>query len=190
MRWASFVAGIAATIAVILIVSLVVVLAGGYNIAATDRHSPLVAWALHTNFENSVKSHAGDIAPPQFSAAMIDAGAPEYKAMCARCHGGVGESREDWAEGMLPKPPALARAADEWSHAEIFWLVKHGAKMTAMPAFGDSHDDQTIWNIAAFVKALPTMSAAQYAAYSTEHGEEKERGEAHAHAEAPSPQAD
>ncbi len=180
MRWGSFFAGIAATIALIVVVGLIVVLTGGYNVAATDSHSAPVAWALHTNFENSVKSQAKDITPPQFTAAMIDAGAPEYKAMCARCHGGVGESRDSWADGLLPKPPALADAAEEWSHAEIFWLVNHGVKMTAMPAFGGSHDDETIWNIAAFVKALPEMSAEQYASYPTEHGEEAD-GHEHEH---------
>ena len=113
--------------------------------------------------------------------AMVDAGAPEYKAMCAHCHGGVGEARAYWAEGMRPHPPALAEVADQWSAAEVFWLVKHGAKMTGMPAFGPTHDDATVWNIAAFVKALPAMPQAQYAAYSSEHGGGQAEGD-HTHA--------
>jgi hypothetical protein len=48
-----------------------------------------------------------------------------------------------------------------------------------MPAFGGSHDDATLWNIAAFVNALPKTSAAQYAAYRAGH-EQEEEGE-HAH---------
>lgn len=128
--------------------------------------------------ENSIESRAGvAIAPPAFTPAMVEAGAGAYKRMCAHCHGGVGESRATWARTMRPIPPPLARAAPKWSAEEIFWIVKHGVKMSGMPAFGPTHTDEQIWEIAAFVKQLPEMSAAQYAAYEAEHG-----GEGHSHA--------
>lgn len=170
IRWGSFALGALALFLLGLLVALLVILTGGYNVAATERHTTVGAWALNTNFVNSVQGHADEIVAPELTRAMIDAGAPEYKSMCAHCHGGVGESRAEWAEGLRPKPPALAATADEWTAAEVFWLVKHGAKMTGMPAFGPTHDDATIWNIAAFVKAMPQMPEAQYAAYSSEHG--------------------
>lgn len=162
--------GAVGVIAMLLLIGLLVVLTGGYNVAATERHTTVGAWALNTNITNSVQSSAENITALQFTRAMIDAGAPEYKAMCAHCHGGVGEGRAEWAQGMRPMPPALAGAAEDWSGAEIYWLVKHGAKMTGMPAFGPTHDDQALWNIAAFVKAMPGMSAEQYTSYSSEHG--------------------
>src|SRR3546814_17239540 len=93
--------------------------------------------------------------------------------MCAHCHGGIGASRAGWAETMRPKPPALAHAAQGWSLEEVNWIVDHGIKMSGMPAFGGTHEEATIWNIAAFVKALPEMSAEQYASYPAEHGEEE-----------------
>ena len=65
---------------------------------------------------------------------------------------------------MVPDPPDLAHAAEEWSTAEIFWIVKHGIKMSGMPPFGDGHEDRTIWNIAAFVDRLPAMTPEQYRA--------------------------
>ena len=171
--------GVIGMLALLLLVGLLVVLTGGYNVAATDRHTAVGAWALNTNFTNSVQGNAENITAPEFTRAMIDAGAPEYKAMCAHCHGGVDESRAEWAKGMRPMPPALARAAEEWSGAEVYWLVKHGAKMTGMPAFGPTHDEQALWNIAAFVKAMPEMTAEQYGSYSSEHGGE-EGGHVHA----------
>src|SRR3546814_20083354 len=82
---------------------------------------------------------------------------------------------------MRPKPPALAHAAQGWSLEEVNWIVDHGIKMSGMPAFGGTHEEATIWNIAAFVKALPEMSAEQYASYPAEHGEE---AGAHSHSEA------
>jgi hypothetical protein len=45
---------------------------------------------------------------------------------------------------------------------EAFWAIKHGIKMSAMPAWGVSHDDATIWSMVAFLQKLPDMSPAQY----------------------------
>lgn len=173
----------------LVVIGLFVILTGSYNVAATQRHTPIGGWALNTNFTNSVQGQASGIeAPADFTQAMISAGGAEYKAMCQHCHGGVGAKRAEWAEGMRPKPPALAHAAQSWSAAEVFWLVKHGAKMTGMPAFGPTHNDDALWNIAAFVKAMPQMSAAEYAGYEAEHsGSGKD---SHAHEEQTAPHHD
>jgi len=48
-------------------------------------------------------------------------------------------------------------------------MVKHGIKMSGMPAFGPTHDDQALWNIAAFVKAMPDMTAERYARFNGGH---------------------
>lgn len=150
----------------LVLIALIVTLTGAYNVAATDRHNPIVGWALDTTMRNSVQERAEDVTPPAaFTPAMIETGAAEYKEYCAHCHGGVGTGRAEWAMGMRPHPPALADAARGWEAAEVFWIVKHGIKMSGMPAFGPTHGDETVWKIAAFVKMLPEMSAAQYEAY-------------------------
>jgi hypothetical protein len=33
-----------------------------------------------------------------------------------------------------------------------FWTIKHGIKMSAMPAWGKTLDDVTIWNLVAFLR--------------------------------------
>ncbi|MGE0370687.1 MAG: cytochrome c [Gammaproteobacteria bacterium] len=146
-------------------VGLIVVYTGAYNVAATERHTSFVRWALDTTFENSVKRRAADIVPPDsITPEMITAGAVSYKAMCQHCHAGPGIERDEWASGMLPQPPHLTEAAAEWTLQQVFWLVRHGVKMSGMPAFGPTHDDQAIWSIAAFVKELPAMTPEHYAA--------------------------
>ncbi len=176
LSWRSAAIGAVGMCLLLGLVALIVIETGAYDVAADERHETPVGWALATTMRNSVELRAGDIESPGFTPAMVAAGAREYKAMCQHCHGGVGAGRAGWAEGMRPKPPALARAADQWRSREIFWIVNHGIKMTGMPAFGGSHDEATLWNIAAFVDALPTMSAEQYAAYSAEHGGEGHHG--------------
>ena len=182
ISWRSILIGAVGMLMIMAAIALVVILTGSYNVAADERHTTPVEWALSTSMENSVRARAENVQPPPaFTSTMISAGGAEYKAMCQHCHGGVGAAKEEWVKGMRPQPPALASAAKEWQPAEIFWLVKHGVKATAMPSFGDTHEDATIWNIVAFVKAMPSMSAEQYAAYPAESGSHSEEGEGAAH---------
>ncbi len=163
--------GIVGMLLVAAVVALAIVYTGAYNVAATEEHSSLGRWAFDTTFHRSVKARAADIAPPSNLNAMVENGAGEYKAMCQHCHGGVGVERDEWANWMRPRPPDLTEQAAQWEAKEIFWLVKHGAKMTGMPAFGPTHDDKALWGIVAMVKELPAMTPERYASLGERHGE-------------------
>ena len=54
--------------------------------------------------------------------------------------------------------------SSELTPAEQFWVVKHGLKMTGMPAWGVTHDDELLWDVVAFLRKLPELSADQYRA--------------------------
>jgi hypothetical protein len=70
-----------------------------------------------------------------------------------------GRSPGLWARG--PSPPGLDHAAEHLTTAELFWVTKHGIKMTGMPAWGVTHDDEALWPVVAFVRNLPDMDAAR-----------------------------
>ncbi|TFZ05009.1 c-type cytochrome [Ramlibacter rhizophilus] len=143
---------------------LAVVYTGAYNVAATEEHLAPTRWALATTMHRSVRQRAEEArGAEQVPPAMLAAGARAYHSMCQHCHAGPGVEREPWADGMRPRPPHLTEAATEWEPGEIFWIVRHGIKMTGMPAFGPTHDDEAIRGIAAFVKALPAMTPERYA---------------------------
>jgi mono/diheme cytochrome c family protein len=42
--------------------------------------------------------------------------------------------------------------------------VKNGIKMTGMPAWGVTHDDEILWDVVAFLRKLPELTADQYTA--------------------------
>ncbi|MBX7271810.1 cytochrome c [Pseudomonas chloritidismutans] len=159
-------AGIAGTLLLGAIVGITVVYTGAYNVAATEDHQPLVRWALDTTMKSSVADGASSIKPPaQFSAKTVSEGGSAYQAMCQHCHGAPGVEKSEWARGMLPQPPHLPDVVPEWKANEVFWLVKHGVRMSAMPAFGPTHNDDEIWAITAFVMQLPGMTAQKYAEF-------------------------
>jgi len=94
---------------------------------------------------------------------LILKGAGQYAAMCTSCHLEPGVKNSELREGMYPQPPNLSLVHVDPQDA--FWIIKHGIKMSAMPAWGMAgHDDLTIWSMVAFIETLPGMTPAQYKA--------------------------
>lgn len=65
-------------------------------------------------------------------------------------------------EGLEPTPPYLLDVTDRWSPAELKVIVSEGVKMTAMPAWKFRRSEGQLWDLVAFLEALPQMSSADY----------------------------
>ena len=157
-------------IAAILVTGLVVVLgglaslySGIYDVSATAPHWAVTRWVLETARTRSIKAHATVIeAPPGLDdPAKIPMGVEHFAAHCAVCHGAPGVPKGDIAAGLYPPPPDLAVTAKLYSGGELFWIIKHGIKMTGMPAWAD-HSDEEVWAIVAFIEKLPGMTQEEY----------------------------
>lgn len=148
----------------LLIGGLAFIYSGVYDIAATDPHLPLVRWALEKARIQSVKAHAKGVVAPRGldDPAKILVGTEHFAAHCAICHGAPGVPKGDVARGLYPQPPSLSEAAKLYTPAELFWILKHGIKMTGMPAWSD-HSDEELWATVAFLEKLPTMTEQDYA---------------------------
>ena len=136
---------------------------GIYNIAADAPHTRIVYWVLESLRDRSIAAHARYITPPADLASPqhLAAGAGLYAEMCSSCHLGPGVERSELSQGLYPQAPELAEAQD-LSAAEQFWVIKHGIKLSAMPAWGKTHPDPLIWDMVAFVRRLPSMSPEEY----------------------------
>jgi mono/diheme cytochrome c family protein len=134
---------------------------GFYNIGADAPHEPITYRFLTMVREHSIKRHAKDIAVPNLDdQALILKGAGQYAAMCTGCHLAPGMKESEIRAGLYPQPPNLSQQPIDMR--EAFWVIKHGIKMSGMPAWGATHDDQTIWSMVAFLQKLPGMTPAQY----------------------------
>jgi len=159
------VATIGALIAIAALAGLTVVNTGLFNVATTWDDPGLVRWALETTRENSIERHAAGItAPPLNEVKKIENGFRSYREMCAICHTFPGGKESPVTKGLNPKPPKLKKVADKIPPAELFWVIKNGIRMTGMPGWGETHEDNEIWDIVAFVKTMPKMSKADYQA--------------------------
>jgi mono/diheme cytochrome c family protein len=136
---------------------------GFYNVAATAKDPAWLNWLLITTRIHSITSRANHVAPPPTAGpAKIVAGMQSYKEMCAICHTEPGESPSPLAQGLNPVPPDLSLSSKQMSAQEMFWIIKHGIKMTGMPAWGPTHTDDQLWEIVAFLQKLPDLTPAQY----------------------------
>lgn len=159
------VAGALLTLFVLVLIVAIVAFGGLYNVAGDVPHSEPVYALLQNVRSTSIAAHARGVKVPGDlgSRERIARGAGEYGEMCAQCHLGPGVEKTEISQGLYPSAPLLAKGGP-LKPGEQFWVVKHGIKFTAMPAWGKTHPDALLWDIVAFVRALPDMSPAQYLA--------------------------
>ncbi len=166
---------------VVLVVIVVVAFAsmiismGAYNVAADEPHSKPVYWLMQAVRNRSIAARARNVVVPSDlgDPKRVSQGAGLYSEMCSGCHLAPGMEKTEISQGLYPRAPELSRGL-AISPAEKFWAIKHGIKMSAMPAWGPTHNDTLIWDMVAFLQKLPTLTPAHYKAMVKNAPEEHE----------------
>ena len=160
----SFLVSLVVVIVLLISGGLAFIYSGHFDVAASDPHWPVTRWVLETARTRSIEVHAAGIqVPPGLDdPAKLLIGTEHFAAHCAVCHGAPGVPKGDIAHGLNPRPPDLAHASGLYSPSELFWILKHGIKMTGMPSWGD-HSDDELWATVGFLEKLPGMTEQDYA---------------------------
>lgn len=183
------VAATLATLAVLGAAGGALVLYGGfYDISSTKLHFQAVHTILERGMRESVRRHARDVQTPAYvGQAKIQAaaatpgaiqvpsptllrGAGLYRENCVTCHGAPGVAQDDIGRSMQPVPGPLADAARRWRPNELYWITRHGIKMSGMPAWEFHLAEEDLWAVVGFLVALPELSPQAYAALSEQAG--------------------
>jgi mono/diheme cytochrome c family protein len=154
-------------IGLVILAGAAMIWSGVYNVAADSPHWKVTFWVLDEAREQSIEAHSsGIVAPPLQGEKLVDRGFSHFNETCRLCHGGPGLAPLGFTQGLYPKPPLFPSrdVQQELSDREVYWIVKHGLKMTAMPAFGVIQTDEGLWSIVAFLRRLPTLSPQEYQA--------------------------
>ncbi|MES2642493.1 MAG: cytochrome c [Myxococcota bacterium] len=132
------------------------------NPGADRPMAPIVEASLVSTRERAIAARSRGLEVPDLAdPERVRQGAGNYQVMCAMCHLAPGSEPDELTRGLHPPPPNLATAPPR-DPRRTFWTIKHGIKMTAMPAWGASIDDEGIWSLTAFVQALPSLSPEAY----------------------------
>lgn len=156
-------ATVAALILLFVAAAAAFIYSGIYDVSASSPHGGLMTWVLETTMHNSVERSADEVQVPDLGdRSLVMAGVNDFEEMCVQCHGAPGREPAALGKGLNPPAPDLAESATEMSAAELFWITKHGVRMTGMPAWGETHQDDALWPVVAFIAALPELDAAAY----------------------------
>lgn len=161
IRW--FAGGVVATLVVLALGAWMFVSSGAYPIGADRPHLPMTLSLINTLRDKSTEAAGKQVSVPALdSPTQVADGAALYDGHCTGCHLTPGQAATGLSTGLYPQPPNLAEDGVD-NAGEAFWIIKHGIKLTAMPAWGKTQTDADIWNLVAFLQHVPTMSSAQYA---------------------------
>jgi mono/diheme cytochrome c family protein len=138
---------------------------GAYDIAADVPHWALTSKLISAVRDASTERHSSDVSVPAGldQHQRIADGAGLYHEMCTGCHLAPGIHDSELRRGLYPQPPDLPADGID-NPGEAFWIIKHGIKLTAMPAWGKSHTDEQIWSMVAFLQQIKGMSVTDYRA--------------------------
>jgi mono/diheme cytochrome c family protein len=129
--------------------------------------------------------------PAALTAESLTEGATEYEEHCAFCHGGAKAKSSPMRDRFSPPVPQLVQRIPHDDDAWLFWVTKHGVRMTGMPAWDGVMSDDEIWKIVAFIKhsdKLPPEAQAAWQKMAATPGEiEEHTSEQHTHAPAAAP---
>ncbi|HVE49715.1 MAG TPA: c-type cytochrome [Casimicrobiaceae bacterium] len=141
---------------------------GAYDVSATNQHLKPTFFFLDLATRRSIAMRAKHIeAPPLDDPALIARGATHFRVHCVQCHGAPGVAPEPFALGLTPAAKNLVYTARIATSAELFWTIKHGLKMTGMPAWAFRMTDEEIWSVVAFMHKLTTLTPDEYRDFAT-----------------------
>jgi len=145
----SFVAGILVT----LLVPILILATGAINMGADVKpgliERTLAPWGRDCSVETRAPKEKNPYAD---DSTAIATGLDHYRENCVMCHGAPGVAGTELSKGINPPAPSLGKEGDDTPDGELFWVIKHGIRMTAMPAFGPPHTDEEIWKLVAFIR--------------------------------------
>jgi thiosulfate dehydrogenase len=165
----SFIAGVAATIAVALVGGYLLLRNGLIPANADTTPGPIETWAAETSLDATLNDEApksSNPIPPTDT--NLITGIDLYARHCAICHGTAkgDASISPIAKGLYPKPPQLATdGVEDDPEGYSFWKIKHGIRWTAMPSWKDTLNEQQIWTLAQFLKHMDKLPPAAQEAW-------------------------
>jgi len=107
--------------------------------ASVMRQAPKVSNPIHPTEENLLR------------------GMLIYSMNCAQCHGEP-TRKKSLGDGEYPPAPQFVEDPPDMQDHHNFWIIKHGIRYTAMPAWEKMLSDDDIWKVTTFLanwKKLP-----------------------------------
>ena len=164
-----FIVGVAVAIVVAVLGAYLVLQSGLIAANADAKPGGLELWAANTSLGATLRRDAPKGPNPvALTDANLKEGVTLYAQHCAICHGtAAGEaSASPVAKGEYPRPPQLgADGVEDDPEGVTYWKIRHGIRLTGMPAWTGSLTDQQIWTLTLFLKHMDKLPPGAQAAW-------------------------
>lgn len=155
-----FLLGVVFGVVLVAVVAAAVIYTGSFNTAATVPPSRMEKRIATLALDKSVAKRApARTNPLPATAETLREGLREYKGHCLVCHGAPGVDPGGIGQGLNPGAPDLSLPrVQARTDGQLFWITSEGIRMTGMPAFGPTEDEEEIWHMVSFVRHLPELT--------------------------------
>ncbi|HLZ82734.1 MAG TPA: c-type cytochrome [Caulobacteraceae bacterium] len=164
-----FIAGIAVAVIVAVLGGYVLVQSGLIAANADAKPGGLELWAADTSLSATLRRDAPKGPNPvALTDANLKEGVALYAQHCAICHGTAAgaASASPVAKGEYPRPPQLgADGVEDDPEGVTYWKIRHGIRLTGMPAWAGSLTDRQIWTLTLFLKHMDKLPPAAQGAW-------------------------
>jgi thiosulfate dehydrogenase len=122
------------------------------DVAPSAFESQMMGAAVHA----AVARSAAKLPAPIVDDDMLVIGGKLYVRGCQGCHGEFGKPFAE-NHGSYPPIPQLPYSGTPYTEPQIYWVVKHGIRMTGMSAYGRFYSEEQLWSIAAFLQRIRSL---------------------------------
>lgn len=155
------IAGMALAVAIAVIVGYLIVRSGAIPANADADAGALETWVARTSLHATLDREAPKMPNPVPNTEQnLLTGVHLFARNCAVCHGSAkgDAAASPIAKGLYQKPPQFAsHGVEDDEEGVSFWKIKHGIRLTGMPAFGLTLNDNDIWTLALFLKHMDQL---------------------------------
>jgi thiosulfate dehydrogenase len=157
-----FVLGAVAALVALALCIYLAIISGLVPANADAKPSRLEAWMAQRSLRAALEREARqDPNPVPLTDANLIAGIRIYAADCAICHGAADAKPSRIARGLYQSPPQLAKdGVEDDPEGVTYWKVNHGIRLTGMPAFGKTLEDEQLWQVTLFLKHMDALPPA------------------------------
>jgi mono/diheme cytochrome c family protein len=148
-----FILGVVITLAVLYGIFYLTLSQGLFPIGADNAPGKLERKYANMAMDEYVDKHMPEgNNPMEANSANLMQGAMLYEKHCALCHGGGKDRTSPLVHNFSPPVPQILQRIPHDPDAHLWWVTKHGIRMTGMPSWDGIISDDDLWKVVAFVK--------------------------------------
>jgi mono/diheme cytochrome c family protein len=157
----NFVLGIIVTLVVIAVGAFWYTRTGRVNFQADQTPSSAERWFAGGASDAYVQRNAPQVKNPVAATdENVVAGAQLYIHHCAGCHGTPAAPDTPLMHSFNPPVPRFFLHAPDMPDNQNFYVIEHGIRWTAMPAWDKTLSNQQMWEVTTFLGAIPKLPSA------------------------------